>query len=211
MAAVQRFLFNGAIKTFGYRRHGSGVNWDLLIKSSERCVSLQNWRLSSPAIILQEVHCFSGLVRVVSCAAAGWFGGLNTSWYPCPRASQLAFVWDISAWLTPELSVRGGCLCPDLVTELLRMEGTRGRSFGETICCWDNSSLLYALQLQTLLGTRTLTNKDTNKWTNTSVAGQPHHFYQLIIIIIILLADSSPDKSRRCSFKAEQSVKMFSG
>lgn len=44
-----------------------------------------------------------------------------------PFVSQLAFVWDISAWLTSELSVRGGFLCPDLVTELQRM--ARGRAF----------------------------------------------------------------------------------
>lgn len=35
-----------------------------------------------------------------------------------PLCVQLAFVWDISAWLTPKLSVRGGCLCPDFVTRL---------------------------------------------------------------------------------------------
>lgn len=53
-------------------------------------------------------------------------GGLNMS--PCPFVSQLAFVWDISAWLTPELSVRGGCLCLDFVTRL-EDGGDKGEEF----------------------------------------------------------------------------------
>lgn len=114
---------------------------------------------------------------MVSCAAAG---DSRTTWYVCPFcvpfvsilhpfcipfASLLAFVWDISAWLTSKFWVRGGCLCPGWVTELLRMEETRGRSSGETICCWDNSSLLYTLQLR-------LFWQHTHSQTETQTNGQ---------------------------------------
>lgn len=41
-------------------------------------------------------------------------GGLTQAGILAPFASQLAFVWDISAWLTSELSVGGARLCSDL-------------------------------------------------------------------------------------------------
>lgn len=127
-------------------------------------------------------------------------GGFNMSWCPCPFASQLAFVWHISAWLTPELSVWDGCLCPDLVTRL-EDGGDKGEEF------WWHHLLLRQFISTLPAGFRlfhhTYTHKDTedtNKWTNTSGVGflepsshykTPPHFYQLklcrLIVILWLL------------------------
>lgn len=84
-------------------------------------------------------------------------GGLNTSRYPCPFASQLAFVWDISAWLTPERSVRGCCLCSDFSDEAPEDRGHKEEEF-----CWDH--LLLRQFFCTLFPLRLLT-----LWTHTRV------------------------------------------
>lgn len=55
---------------------------------------------------------------------------LKASCDPRPRASQLAFVWVVSAWLTSALAVRGGFLCPDLAAQLKAMRGGVGWGVG---------------------------------------------------------------------------------
>lgn len=114
----------------------------------------------------------------------------------CPSASQLVIVWDISAWLTSELSVRGACLCPDLVTELLRMEGTRGGgvlvrpSVAETI---NLDFIPFSLRL--LRHTRSHKKTLTNGQTHLVSASLTHHNFSQLQFDWM---SCQPDKSLAC-------------